>query len=336
MGTIANGRTWTSGEKVTPAKLSVPPTLTPGTIVPADLTTGAPSWDGSGNLTAPGSITATGSASVSGAALPSPVSSLTVANGVATLVFPSSVAALLSVGDLISLSGWTGGSWNQQFQVLTVSTNTITFISVNTVNPTGGTVSKLGILTGNNQASIPFGMPKGYVAFDASIGYAAASGLSLTYVTTGGVTTVTASKTGGFNNFLSEDGNRYALQPGDWVTITAGAGATANYNGTWTVITASANAITFTVANAPSATASLPIQPVRNLGAMNVTGVKMTPAVAGQYRVLSPMITTASVVLVSGKYVPRNSNPDAGSVLVKSTDASGAPYDGSYFTAFFF
>ena len=56
MATLVSGIAVSNGTVVTPAILNAAPTLTPGTVAPADLTAGAPSWDGYGNLTVTGGL----------------------------------------------------------------------------------------------------------------------------------------------------------------------------------------------------------------------------------------------------------------------------------------
>ena len=56
MATLVSGINVSNATIVTPAVLNAAPTLTPGTVTPADLTPGSPSWDGSGNLTVTGSL----------------------------------------------------------------------------------------------------------------------------------------------------------------------------------------------------------------------------------------------------------------------------------------
>ena len=56
MATLVSGIAVSNGTVVTPTILNAAPTLTPGTVAPADLTAGSPSWDALGNMTVSGSL----------------------------------------------------------------------------------------------------------------------------------------------------------------------------------------------------------------------------------------------------------------------------------------
>jgi hypothetical protein len=58
MASLVSGISVSNGTLVTPAILNANPTLTAGTVVPADLSSGAPSWNSSGDATLAGALTA--------------------------------------------------------------------------------------------------------------------------------------------------------------------------------------------------------------------------------------------------------------------------------------
>jgi microcystin-dependent protein len=60
MASLVSGISVTNGTIITPAILNANPSLVGGTVTPSDLTTGAPSWDGSGNVTLSGNGTFSG------------------------------------------------------------------------------------------------------------------------------------------------------------------------------------------------------------------------------------------------------------------------------------
>lgn len=61
MAIVTKGRTFVSGEVITPTKLNtLVDSATVTNIIPADMSAGAPVWDGPGNLSVSGNITAGG------------------------------------------------------------------------------------------------------------------------------------------------------------------------------------------------------------------------------------------------------------------------------------
>jgi len=59
MASLVSGISVSNGTLVTPAILNAKPTLTAGTVLPADLSPGAPTWVSSGDVTLTGGLTTT-------------------------------------------------------------------------------------------------------------------------------------------------------------------------------------------------------------------------------------------------------------------------------------